>query len=213
MIFDEFAALVPGAAAARASLESYAELLDSWNSRINLVGKNTLADLWRRHFLDSAQLMAHLPPEPESRPRIVVDLGSGAGFPGMVLALLGAGHIHLVESDQRKATFLREAARVTEASVTIQCKRIEALEPIPADLVTARALAPLPKLLGYAACFSSRNGSPILPCLFLKGARADEELTAAQKAWKISVESFSSLSDSSGVILSIGLEGREPSKR
>ena len=136
-----------------ARFESYAALLKKWNPRINLVAESTLADLWRRHFLDSAQLQALLPPAPENRPLEIVDLGSGAGFPGLVLAILGAGTVTLLESDQRKTTFLREAARLTNTEIIVINQRIEAISAIPADVVTARALAPLPRLLSLAAPF------------------------------------------------------------
>ena len=102
-------------------LTLYLELLERWQPAINLVGPATLADPWRRHLLDSAQLVAHLP----ARRPLLVDLGSGAGFPGMVLAILGAGPVTLIESDRRKAQFLREVARATATDVTIRAERIE----------------------------------------------------------------------------------------
>ncbi len=191
-----------------ARFESYAALLKKWNPRINLVAESTLADLWRRHFLDSAQLQALLPPAPENRPLEIVDLGSGAGFPGLVLAILGAGTVTLLESDQRKTTFLREAARLTNTEVIVINQRIEAISAIPADVVTARALAPLPRLLSLAAPFleapfvqepaqKARFG------LFLKGRGVDRELTDSKAKWQVSVERFSSQSDPEGAILRI----------
>jgi len=192
-----------------ARLELYASLLGEWNRRINLVGRSTLGDLWRRHMLDSAQLLPLLPPAPTGRARVVVDLGSGAGFPGLVLSILGAGEVHLVEADRRKALFLREAVRQTGADARVHNQRIEAMTPVPADVVTARACAPLTGLLAYAAPFldAGEDGEPC--CLFLKGKRADEELTEAGKAWIMSVDSFQSRSDSAGTILRIGLTGHE----
>ncbi|MDH3472186.1 MAG: 16S rRNA (guanine(527)-N(7))-methyltransferase RsmG [Rhodospirillales bacterium] len=191
--------------------ERYAALLRDWNRAINLVGAGSLDDLWRRHMLDSAQLLAHLPPVRADHDRVLVDLGSGAGFPGLVLALLGAGAVHLVEADQRKAAFLREAARQLDLAVEIHARRIEDMSPLPADVVTARACAPLPKLLGYAAGFPRVHGRrPV--CLFLKGKRADEELTAARREWNMAVEHFPSRSDSNGRILRIGLIGRDTTK-
>lgn len=173
-------------------LRAYAELLGKWNRSVNLVSRNSMGDLWRRHMLDSAQL---LPLAPAAR--TWVDLGSGAGFPGLVLALLGAPEVHLVESLARRCSFLREAARVSGAAVTIHHARIETLEPWPADVVTARALAPLDRLLAYAAPFVAPGGQ----CLFLKGQDVDEELTSAAKSWSMSVERFASISDPGGTVL------------
>jgi 16S rRNA (guanine527-N7)-methyltransferase len=177
-------------------LERYLDLLKRWRKAINLVAESSLEDPWRRHFLDSAQLMEFVP---KGAPRIV-DLGSGAGFPGLVLAILGAGEIHLVEADGRKCAFLREAARLTDTRVEIHLGRIEAIEPIGADLAVARALAPLDKLLEYAARHVKPDGS----CLLLKGRSADEELTLARKEWSMSVRKSVNHADSSGWILHIG---------
>ena len=186
-------------------LARYLELLGKWTQAINLVAKSTLEDPWRRHFLDSAQLYDLLPPKPADRDRVLVDLGSGAGFPGLVLAIMGAGTTHLIESDRRKAAFLREAAQATETDVTIHDRRIEAVPPFAADVVVARACAPLDRLLGYAAPFLRPGGAAATRCLFLKGRRVDEELTVANKAWKLSVTCFPSRADSAGTVLSIGV--------
>jgi 16S rRNA (guanine527-N7)-methyltransferase len=190
-------------------LETYAALLSRWTRTINLVSQASLRDLWRRHMLDSAQLLPLLPAAPADRRRIIVDLGSGAGFPGMVLALLDAGEVHLVESDRRKAVFLREAARETGADVLVHNQRIEDMSPIAADVVTARACAPLPKLLKYAYEIPGSVPGTRPCCLFLKGQRADQELTEAGKQWTMLVDSFPSRSDPSGTILRIGLLDRE----
>lgn len=174
-------------------LRAYAELLVRWQAKINLVGPDTIPDLWRRHFLDSAQLIPLLP---QSIHR-VMDMGSGAGFPGLVLAVMGAPDVHLIESDARKCAFLREVARVTGTRATIHNCRIEKVPPLAADLVTARALAPLEKLLDWAA----PHMAPGAQCLFLKGRGSEDELTAAAKEWNISVGRVPSLSDPSGAIL------------
>src|SRR5260221_2069883 len=126
-------------------LERYVATLLRWQPTINLVSRGTLDDLWRRHLLDSAQLLPHMP---DCGP--IVDLGSGAGFPGLVLAILGAPDVHLVESDSRKAAFLREAARAAGAAVTVHNAPIETVS-VPAAAITARALAPLTPLLPYCA--------------------------------------------------------------
>ncbi len=139
--------------------------------------------------------------------RRVVDLGSGAGFPGLVLAILGAPDVVLIESDARKASFLREAARLIDTPVTILTTRIEQIAPLNADVVTARACAPLNKLIGYA----ERHLTPEGIGFFLKGKRVDEELTEARKRWNMRYEKFSSRSDPSGIILKVEVVSREPS--
>jgi 16S rRNA (guanine527-N7)-methyltransferase len=174
-------------------LDVYAALLRKWQPAINLVGPRTLDDLWRRHMLDSAQLQPLLPPES----RTLVDLGSGAGFPGLVLAILGVPDVHLIESDQRKATFLREVSRETAAPVTVHAARAEAVAPFPADVVTARALAPLPRLVDLATPFLT----PATVCLFLKGQDVDAELTEATKEARMTVDSVPSRTDPRGRIL------------
>ncbi len=174
-------------------LEAYAELLRRWSARINLVGANTLGDLWRRHFLDSAQLITHIPPGTQS----LVDLGSGAGFPGLVLAILGVPGVELIESDARKCAFLREATRIAAAPVLVRDARIEAVAPHTVDVVTARGCAPLDRLLVLAQPFIG----PDTVCVFPKGERAREELTAASQAWTIDATFHDSCTDRRGVIL------------
>jgi 16S rRNA (guanine527-N7)-methyltransferase len=151
------------------SLVRYAEALARWQPRINLVAPATLPDLWRRHMLDSAQLVPLIP----SGARRLIDLGSGAGFPGLVLAILGVPEVHLVEANARKCAFLREAARLAGAgTVTIHNRRIESMPPEPFDVVTARALAPLSRLLPLARRFAG----PDTIFLFPKGRAVSEEL-------------------------------------
>jgi len=190
------------------ALDSYAALLRKWTRAINLVGPKTLDDLWRRHILDSAQILRFLPPEPEGRARTLVALGSGAGFPDLVLAILGAGEVHLFESDQRKCAFLREAIRETGAAAQVHMGRIEEIPVFPVDVVTARALAPLQKLLEYAAPLlragSKAHSVPAI-ALFHKGRSAEEELTVARQQWNMTADSFPSESDSAGKILRIQL--------
>jgi len=183
-------------------LAAYEALLLKWQKTINLVGPSTLNDVWGRHFLDSAQLF---PLIPESA-RVLVDLGSGAGFPGLVLAILGVPEVHLIESDARKAAFLREAARATGATATVHNKRIEAVAPFPADVVTARALAPVNDLLNWAQPFLGTEAT----ALFLKGQNVEDELTNTTKYWKMRTERFDSVTDPKGCILR--LSGIAPSE-
>ena len=199
---EGFAELVPVSRETLARLEAYAELLIRWSARINLVGRDTIHDLWRRHILDSAQLHRFIPNLTQN----LIDLGSGAGLPGLVLAILGVPGVELVEADSRKAAFLREAARVTGAEVTIRPCRIQAVPPHPVDIVTARACAPLDRLLDLAAPFLA----PETLCLFPKGERYNEELTLARKAWTMNVSVEQSLSDRRGVVLRLQQVAREP---
>lgn len=184
-------------------LRAYADLLAKWQARINLVSKADLPDIWRRHFLDSAQLLPLLPDDPGPENRVIADLGSGAGFPGLVLAILGAGRVHLIESDGRKCAFLSEAARITAAPAEIHNIRLDPRRPpapdIRADVVTARAVAPLPDLVELALPLLKPGGV----CLFLKGAGAAEELTAARKVWNMRVETWPSRTGT-GTILRLG---------
>jgi 16S rRNA (guanine527-N7)-methyltransferase len=199
---DDFVALTNVSRETMWRLEAYAVLLTEWSQRINLVGHSTLADLWRRHFLDSAQLLPMIPPGTQC----LVDLGSGAGFPGLVLAILGVPGVELIEADRRKATFLREAARVAQVEISLRACRIEAVAPHPADIVTARGCAPLDRLLAL----SERFIGPRTTCLFLKGERVEEELTVADKGWTMTVSRHPSRSDPGGTVLSLQQVVREP---
>jgi 16S rRNA (guanine527-N7)-methyltransferase len=174
-------------------LQALVELLALWNKRINLVAPSTLAEVWRRHILDSAQLAPLFPAEAGPH----VDLGSGAGFPGLVLAIVRAAPVHLIEADARKCAYLREAARLTGAAIEIHNTRIERVAAFPAGIITARALAPLPALIDLAAPFLA----PATLCLFLKGRSAAQELTQAQQAWNMQASLVPSLSDPAAAIL------------
>ena len=197
-----FARIFPVSRETLARLEAYADLLILWSARINLVGRATIADLWRRHILDSAQLHPLIP----EAARSLIDLGSGAGLPGLVLAILGVPGVELIEADSRKSAFLREAARVTGTEMTIRPCRVQAVAPHPADVVTARACAPLDELLGFAERFIA----PRTLCLFLKGERFQQELTEAHKRWTMRASVEPSLSDRRGVILRLQQVTREP---
>lgn len=199
---EGFAELFPVSRETLARLGAYAALLRQWSARINLIGRDTIADLWRRHMLDSAQLRPLVPDDAQS----LIDLGSGAGFPGLVLAILGVPGVELVEADSRKAAFLREAARVARANVTIRPCRIAAVPAHPVDVVTARALAPLDRLLDLARPFLGRD----TVCLLSKGERAEEELTLARKDWTMVASRHQSIADPRGVVLRLHRVVREP---
>jgi 16S rRNA (guanine527-N7)-methyltransferase len=178
-------------------LRLYCDRLLHWQKAINLVGPGTLADPWRRHFWDSAQLLPHIP----KGTRTLLDIGSGAGFPGLVLAILGVPGVTLVESDGRKCAFLREVARQTGAAVTVHAERLEALTDWipPPDVMTARALASLDLLLAMTKLYMTPN----TVCLFHKGRQADAEIADAQRRWTMKVEKIPSETDLTGVILRV----------
>lgn len=176
-------------------LEDYVRLLSAWNNRINLVGRNTIGDVWQRHILDSAQILHHLRPNS----RTIVDIGSGAGLPGLILSILGMSEVHLVESDRRKGIFLAEAIRLTRAPATLHVRRAETMMPMPVDVVTARACASLGDLLDLAQPFIG----PHTICLFLKGKGVAAELTEAAKDWNMLAETLPSVADKSGCILKV----------
>jgi len=174
-------------------------LLRKWQGTINLVAPSTLPQIWRRHVADSLQLVPLA-----GGARRWVDLGSGAGFPGLVVAAALAeepdADITLVESDTRKAAFLREAARVTELPVTVLPNRIEQVAPAIAsgvEIVSARALAPLPRLLELAAPLLAAGARG----MFLKGQDVDNELTEASKSWILETQITPSRTDRQGRIL------------
>ena len=176
-------------------LRIYAELLVKWQKAINLVGKSTLPDLWRRHMLDSVQLLSHM----QGKKGCWLDLGSGAGFPPLVIAICSEFEVHAVESDQRKCLFMQNVSRETSAGLIVHNRRIEDLEPFAADVISARALAPLEKLLELAASFAH----DATEFFFLKGQDVDEELTNASKCWIMETEKLRSLTSEDGCILKI----------
>ena len=191
----EFRDLSGVAEACLSRFETYVAMLIQWQRRVNLVSTASLADVWRRHLLDSAQLHGLLP----AAARTVIDLGSGAGFPGLVLAIMGGPTVHLVESNDRKCAFLDAVNRATEAGAVIHNTRVADLEPLTADVVTARAFAPLPRLLEAARPLLAEGAT----CLFLKGRKVNEELTESAKTWIMRTTRFDSSSDPSGTILKL----------
>jgi 16S rRNA (guanine527-N7)-methyltransferase len=179
-------------------LDAMVQTLGKWQKAINLIGKATLEDAWTRHLLDSAQVAPLLPAGTKS----LTDLGSGAGFPGLVLAVLRPDlEVTMIESDARKGAYLGEAARRMGLAKMpkIVIGRIEVVAPQPADVVTARALAPLGQLLAWAA--PHRHDQAI--CLFHKGKGWQGELTEAGKDWEIAAQPFPSVTDRDAVLLRI----------
>jgi len=179
-------------------LKQYEGLLRTWQQKINLVSSSTLPDLWERHFQDSLQLLPYIPEEAKS----LIDLGSGAGFPGLVLAIALSGKIKvtLIESDLRKCLFLENVSRETFLDITIVQERIESIkESMTADVITARALAPLPLLLEYALPLMKEDST----ALFLKGESVQKEIGEAQKKWEFDLEFFPSLTDSRASVLKV----------
>jgi 16S rRNA (guanine527-N7)-methyltransferase len=182
-------------------LAKHAALLRAWNPKINLVSKQTLADLETRHFADSAQLLALAPPDATTW----ADLGSGGGFPGLVIAILAAEshpalHVTLIESDQRKAVFLRTVAQRTGVPVTVLADRIESVPPIGTDVLSARALAPLTTLLDHAHRHLASSGTALFP----KGANWRAEVDEALERWRFRCDNLPSATSPDGAILRIG---------
>ena len=194
--------LLPGLNVSRETferLQALAELVLKWTQRINLISAASAPDIWTRHIVDSAQLFGL---EPEFQHW--ADLGSGAGFPGIVIATLAAEHlpqakITLVESDQRKATFLRSANRELGLSALILTDRIEALAPLGADMLSARALGPLDALLGHAARHLTSDGIALFP----KGRTVDAEIATARTNWGFELDRCPSITDPEAAILRI----------
>ena len=176
-------------------LKVFVEELLRWNARINLISASDEEELWRRHIGDSLQLLPLFDPLPDR----AIDLGSGAGFPGLILAIATGIPFDLIEADNRKAAFLREAIRLTCASAKVHPARIETLNLPPAQLITARALAPLPRLLSLAAPLLAPDGY----CLFMKGRNVDAELTHAAAQWHMQADRVPSRTDPQASILRI----------
>lgn len=182
----------------RDQLEALVHTLGRWQKAINLVGKATLEDIWLRHVLDSAQLVPLIPKGTQT----LADLGSGGGFPGLVLAAMRPElEVTLIESDVRKGAFLAEAGRrmSLKKQPKVVISRIETAPPTKADVVTARALAPLGQLLGWA---SQHRGVTAI-CLFHKGKGWQAEVATAKKDWDFEAQPFSSVTDRESVLLRI----------
>lgn len=174
-------------------------LIQKWNATINLVSRSAMDDVWRRHLFDSWQITPKIPENAEK----CVDFGSGGGFPGLSVGIYlkykGVGHVTMIESAGKKAHFLRTVVRELDLPVTVLSERIEKTDPFDADLVTARAFAPLPRLFQYAAPFWAEQTIG----LFHKGETVGSEIEDAKKAWSFTTESFPSLSHEAGSVLRI----------
>jgi 16S rRNA (guanine527-N7)-methyltransferase len=205
-------ALTPVSRETEIRLDRYVGLLLDWQAKTNLVAPSTLPTLWTRHIADSLQLLALAPDA-----KIWVDLGSGGGFPGVVLACalaeVSGAMVHLIERNAKKAAFLREALRITGASGTVHLADIEdSVDRIsgPVDCVTARAVAPLHQLIGFAEPMVRRGAK----ALFLKGQDVEAELTEATKCWKIDSQLHSSRTGGHGWIVELDrIERHSPSAK
>jgi len=195
----DFAALSKASPEVIEDYERWGDILVKWNARINLVAPSTLPDYWHRHAYDSWQVTPYIKPDTKR----VIDLGSGAGFPGLAVAIemkaRGKGHVWLVESAGKKVNFLRTVIRELSLPATVLGERAESLSGDSFDCITARAFAPLPKLLTYAHPFWERQSYG----LFLKGQGLADEVLAAQDMWTFSHQSNLSLSDETGVLLEV----------
>ncbi len=178
-------------------LKLYVGLLTEWNAQHNLVSAGSLADVWRRHIWDCAQIARFVPPEAQT----LVDLGAGAGLPGLVLAemLRGKVRVTLFEATTKKCRFLEAAAAAMQLDVAVRNLRIEDAPAEKFDVITARAMAPLPKLIRLSQKFVGKGSV----CLFRKGQNVESELTEARKSWKLKARKHQSLSDPSGTVLEI----------
>lgn len=182
-------------------LTAFEAILRKWNPAINLVARSTIDEIWRRHFHDSIQVFDLAP----VGARHWVDFGSGGGFPGLVVAILAADErpdlkVTLVESDQRKAAFLSAASRELGVNTTVLAERVENVAPLQADVVSARALAPLGELLDMAERHLNADGIALFP----KGASYESELARALEKWAFTDHKVASVTDPHAVVLSIG---------
>jgi 16S rRNA (guanine527-N7)-methyltransferase len=188
----EFLAAFPVSRETEALLARFENLLLERNQLLSLISDTTADIVWTRHFLDSAQLLP-LIPEPD---RPLVDMGTGAGFPGLVLAILGLPHVHLVENNMQKVGFLRSVVEALSLPVTLHGMKSDTVKPFVAGTVTARALKPLDQLIGFGKRFLGQNSV----CLFPKGRRAEEEMAVAARKWHMKAERFPSVTDPDSTI-------------
>ena len=176
-------------------LEDYIEALKDYNAHTNLVGRSTLINPWKEHILDSLQILPFI----KDKKLSILDMGTGAGLPGLALNILGCENVSLVDSNGKKIFFLKQVKKKLNLNVRIFLKRIERLENLKYDILTSRALANLEKLLSYSQKFIKKN----TVLIFLKGKAVNDELTDARKNWKFTLEKKQSISDQRGTILII----------
>lgn len=176
----------------------YASLLEKWQKKINLVSSATLPDMWRRHFYDSFQLKDLFEGSNSGNLKIL-DIGSGAGFPGLLLSMFDIGEFHMVESNNKKCAFMGQVIRQTGCRAIVHNERVENMASFPVDYVISRACASLDKLLGLGRNFMGTD----TVCLFLKGQIADQEILDAKTNWDLNVKKFTSVSEESGMILKV----------
>ena len=182
--------------------EIFIEILLKWQKSVNLISNSTINTIWKRHFLDSAQLYTYS----HNIKGNILDIGSGAGFPGMILAMMGNNNINLIESDQKKCIFMREVARLTNTKVKIYNCRIEDLDYMKPELIISRALAPLSKLIEYVDNHMNKNieENKVTPkLLFLKGKNYNNEIYDLLKIKKLEIDIFPSITDDFGKVLYI----------
>ncbi len=182
----------------RENILTYAILLKKWQKKLNLVSDTTLPDMWARHFYDSYQLnelFAHRKAENLK----ILDIGSGAGFPGLLLSMVGTGEFHMVESNGKKCAFMRQVIRETGCNAFIHNTRVEMMVPFPVDYIISRACASLGRLFVLGQNFIGQETI----CLFLKGQNVDKEIAEARINWRFEVEKFTSAGRESGAILKV----------
>ncbi len=177
----------------REKLQLYQKMLELWQQKINLISSETVNDIWPRHFIDSAQLYPYFK---DKNINSLIDIGSGAGFPGMVLVIMGIPNITLIEHDKRKAAFLKEVARETGTAIKVFANSVENYHEKP-QIITCRAWAPLLRLFNQTKHLVSRETEFWL----LKSENIDLELTEATTKWQFNQENFPSITDSRGTIL------------
>jgi len=182
-------------------LKVYADQLVKWQKKYNLVSNSTLPDIWNRHMLDSLQVSNYIQKYKieDKKKLIITDLGSGTGFPGMVLAIMCVGEVHLIESSTKKCIFLEEIARLLSIKVKIHNTRIEKVNFWKSQIITARALAPLNKLLSLSFPFFREGAKGI----FLKGKNVFSEIKKAKHNWRIQYRTYPSITDATGVVLCV----------
>ncbi|WP_339861497.1 16S rRNA (guanine(527)-N(7))-methyltransferase RsmG [Paremcibacter congregatus] len=180
------------------NIRKYANLLVKWQKQINLVSDSTLPDLWTRHFYDSFQLKQHFDADRIGK-LTILDIGSGAGFPGLLLSMCRIGDFHMVESNNKKCAFMRQVIRETQCQATIHNERVEKLSSFPVDYIISRACASLDKLFDLSRNFISDDTI----CLFLKGQIAEQEIAEARQNWDFQVEKFTSATEETGMILKV----------